>query len=233
MTSSPLSIYHKLYRSFGPQGWWPVSGRYEPGRKKPLSEREKQEVCLGAVLTQNAAWKNAEKALENLRREKALDFKSLAALPQARLQSLVRPSGYFVQKAKKLKSFALHVLENRRNLSSWFLGPLEGLRRELLDLYGVGPETADSILLYAAERPVFVVDAYTVRIGKRIGLFQTEDYHRVQDYFMERLPRSAKLYQEFHALLVALAKSFCTKRDPLCFHCPVLEECAYGRRRMK
>lgn len=205
-------------------------GRYEPGRKRPLTEKERQEVCAGAVLTQNAAWKNAEKALENLRREKALDFGSLAVLPQARLESLVRPSGYFVQKAKKLKAFALHVLGNHRSLSSWFLGPLESLRRELLDLYGVGPETADSILLYAAEKPVFVVDAYTVRIGKRMGLFRTGDYHKAQDYFMSRLARSAKLYQEFHALLVALAKNFCTKQNPLCSHCPVLEDCAYGQK---
>ena len=242
---TPRHAYRRLLRCFGQQGWWPVTPRgaaarapgggrprYRPGHAGPLPEREAAEVCLGAILTQNTAWANVEKALESLNRARAVDLGMIARIPSGRLQRLIRSSGFFIQKSRKLKDFARHAL-GRGRLTRWLQGPLPALREELLSLRGVGPETADSMLLYAADRPVFVVDAYTRRIGERLGWLKAGmTYDEVATFFSERLPRSAYIYQELHALLVALGKYNCRK-DPVCLGCPLLDGCPEGRRRMR
>lgn len=170
------------------------------------------------------------RAIENLNRAGAMDLNRIRRLPVRKLRSLVRPSGFFVQKAKKVKIFVGYAWRRHEgDLNAWLRRPLGKLRKELLDIHGIGPETADSILLYAGNRPVFVVDAYTRRIGNRLGQFLTQDYHEVQRYFQENLPKSVPLYQEYHALLVRLAKEHCRKNNPLCRKCPLWSGCAYGQ----
>lgn len=159
-----------------------------------------------------------------------MELDRIRRIPVRKLRSLVRPSGFFVQKAKKVKIFVGYAWRRHGgDLDAWLRRPLGALRQELLEIHGIGPETADSILLYAGNRPVFVVDAYTRRIGNRLGQFLTQEYHEVQRYFQENLPKSVPLYQEYHALLVRLAKEHCHKKNPACRACPVLNLCAYGR----
>ncbi|MBI5242256.1 MAG: hypothetical protein HY922_01075 [Elusimicrobia bacterium] len=232
---TPRAACRRLLESFGPQGWWPLTppgGRrpcYHPGRFERPSGKGALEICLGAILTQNTAWTNVEKALESLNRSKAVDPARVARMPSRRLERLIRSSGFFVQKAKKLKNFTRHLLSKRMPLTRWLDGPLKPVREELLSINGVGPETADSMLLYAAGRPVFVVDAYTRRIGERLGWLETGmDYDSVRAFFERRLPRSARTYQELHALLVALAKHSCRKA-PDCGACPLRKGCDHAQ----
>lgn len=209
-----LDIYNKLYANFGPQYWWPAETTLE--------------IIVGAILTQNTAWSNVQKAINCLKQENLLRLDRLAKLPVKKLERLIRSSGYFRQKARRLKNF-LNYLEKTSagDLEKYFSRSLPALRRELLEQKGLGPETADSILLYAGNKPVFVIDAYTRRIGERIGLFNSEDYHWIQNYFQKNLPNRRKLYQEYHALLVALAKNFCRSK-PVCLPCPMKENCNYA-----
>lgn len=235
MLSVP-GAYRRLLSRYGPQGWWPVTPpggrlpRYRPGRRARPSAREALEICAGAILTQNTAWSNVTRALEALHGAGAMDARRLAAMPLKELKRLVRPSGYFAQKSLKLRRFARHLLSRGGRADRWLAGGRTGpLREELLSLYGVGPETADSMLLYAGRRPVFVVDAYTRRIGSRLGWFpEAAGYDAVQAFFQERLPRSVPVYQELHALLVELAKRACRKREPDCPACPLKSGCARG-----
>jgi len=233
---TPSGLYRTLLSSFGRQGWWPTTPKggtkpvYTPGKGFPKSEGEKFEIAVGAILTQNAAWTNVEMALAELHRRGAVRPDGLLRTPESRLAGWVRPSGYFKQKAKKLRRLAGHLADNGRRLGPLLEGPLQGARERLLSLWGVGPETADSILLYAGGRPVFVVDAYTLRIGRRIGWYRTGDYETVRRFFESRLPRSPKVYAELHALFVALAKHFC-RPEPLCAGCPAKAGCRTGRRR--
>ncbi|MEK9145332.1 MAG: hypothetical protein AAB339_06965 [Elusimicrobiota bacterium] len=237
------AAYRKLLSSFGPQGWWPLirgprgprrgasaPPAYHPGVYLKPRRREALEICLGAILTQNTAWSNVVKALSALSRAGALDAERILRMSPARLQALIRPSGYFVQKALKLKEFCRRVSEEG-GVRRWFSRPLGPLREDLLGVHGVGPETADSMLLYAGSRPAFVVDAYTRRITQRLGwLEEGADYARTRAYLAARLPRSVKVYQEFHALFVELAKRFCSKRDPECPRCPLRGNCRTGRK---
>lgn len=203
-----LSIYKKLCAHFGPQKWWPADSAFE--------------VIIGAILTQNTNWKNVEKAIFNLKKAKVLSPKSLLELKNTKLENLLRPSGYYRQKAKKLKVFVGHLVSHYKGrLKPMFYKPKYELRKELLSLHGIGPETADSIILYAAGKPSFVVDAYTRRIGNRVGLYRTNDYHKIKAYFEENLPASLEIYKEYHALLVELAKKYC-RTIPLCEKCPIL-----------
>ncbi|MEE8424251.1 MAG: endonuclease III domain-containing protein, partial [Elusimicrobiota bacterium] len=203
--TSPQAAYRTLLRSFGFQGWWPttppggVRPRYHPRRYGPPAPKASLEVCLGAILTQNTAWTNVERALEHLHAADALDLSRLRRMKAGRLGKLIRSSGYFVQKSIKLKKFADHVLSKRRPLHRWLRGgALPALREELLGIHGVGPETADSMLLYAGGRLTFVVDAYTKRIGARIGWHsKNAGYDDVQEFLTSRLRRSAKVYIEF------------------------------------
>jgi endonuclease-3 related protein len=197
----------------------------------PLIEGQRLEVCAGAILTQNTNWANVEKALARLHEAGIRGLPALLAVPQRRLERLIRSSGYFRQKAKKLKAFARHLAGRGGKVGTWLCGDLGARRAELLGLYGIGPETADSILLYAAGRPSFVIDAYTLRIGKRLAWFRDHSYHQAQSYLTRRLPDDAALYNQFHALLVYFAKVRCRKSEPLCAGCPLQEVCRHGQTR--
>ena len=201
-------FYDALYKRFGPQGWWPAYTELE--------------CKLGAILTQNTAWKNVEKALGNLKKEGLISVEKLALIPTEALAELIRPSGYFNQKAIKIKNFITFLMENYDGvLHKMFEEDTENLREKLLSIRGIGPETADSILLYAAKKPTFVVDAYTYRIISRHGLISEEStYREMQEVFMDSLPEDAQLFNEFHALLVRLGKE-CCKRSPICEGCPL------------
>lgn len=231
---TPRRVWRRLEARFGRQGWWPVTGpgdarpAYVPGRYAPPPPAQALEVCVGAILTQNTAWTNVERALENLHRSRALP--GLARIPLPRLQRLIRPSGYFRQKAGRLRLFARWAGGPGALSRRLRTAPLPALREELLSLRGVGPETADSMLLYAGGRPAFVVDAYTRRIGSRIGWFGPKaGYAEVQAFLTARLPRSVRVYNELHALFVRLAKDHC-RTTPQCAGCPLKDGCATGRR---
>lgn len=210
-----IDIYQRLYAHFGPQHWWPHStgGAFE--------------IIVGAILTQNTAWTNVERALANLRRARMLSPRAIQRTPTTRLARLIRPSGYFNLKAKKLKAFTQYLFTaHRGKLKHWLDSDGTRVRAELLSVYGIGPETADSILLYAAHQPIFVVDAYTRRIMARLGLARADaTYDELQSLFMQHLPRDEKMFNEYHALFVALGKNICRKRAPRCAVCPLRDVC--------
>jgi endonuclease-3 related protein len=204
-----LKIYQTLLDFFGPQHWWPG--------ETPL------EVAVGAILTQNTSWANVARAIANLKAAGCLDATRLHELDLDDLEELIRPAGYFRVKAKRLRNFIDWLCDNHGG----DLKNLEGistsrLREELLSISGVGPETADSILLYALNRPIFVVDTYTARVMVRHGLISPEglDYHSLQDLFMSSLEPDVALFNEFHALLVMTGKDYC-KPHSRCSPCPL------------
>ncbi|HWQ03301.1 MAG TPA: endonuclease III domain-containing protein [Candidatus Nitrosotenuis sp.] len=201
--------FDALFAALGPQRWWPGRTPFE--------------VIVGAILTQNTSWTNVERAIANLRREKLLTPAALERVPQARLARLIRSSGYFRQKARKLKSFVKFLRrEYSGSLRKMFKAPTDKLREQLLAVHGIGPETADSILLYAAQKPVFVVDAYTKRILVRHELAGKMDgYEEIRALFENALPQETQLYNEFHALLVMTGKHWCRTRAPRCEACPL------------
>ena len=202
-------IYGRLFRAFGPQHWWPGD--------TPL------EVAVGAVLTQNTAWTNVEKAVAVLKSRRLLSLDKLVRLSPRRLAPLIRSAGFHNVKAQRLAAL-LAWLEAQGGIAALSRIPTPDLRALLLACHGVGPETADSILLYALNRPVFVIDAYTRRILSRYGLIAgDEPYEVLRRMFESSLPRSAKLYNEYHALLVRLAKVNCRAR-PICNSCPLERE---------
>lgn len=178
---------------------------------------------MGAILTQNTGWANVEKAVKNLRRASVLAPRRLARLSQEHLHSLLQPSGYFRQKARTLSAFLEYLgIRHGHSLRRMFRTPTDRLHDDLLRLRGIGKETADSILLYAGKRPVFVIDAYTRRILLRHGLAAPDaTYEALQGLFLNHLPRKAKLFNEYHALLVAAGKHYCHRRQPDCSHCPL------------
>jgi endonuclease-3 related protein len=207
VTDKLNSIYKKLYSYFGPQHWWPG--------KTPF------EVMVGAILTQNTNWLNVEKAINNLKKRKLLYPRKLYNLPQEKLALLIKPAGYFNVKAKRLKEF-LNFLFNCHGGSVKKMSSEDtlDLRQQLLSVNGIGPETADSILLYALNKPVFVVDVYTKRILSRHHFIKDDaSYAEVQNLFMKNLTRDVKLFNEYHALLVKLGKEFCLKNKPKCDIC--------------
>jgi endonuclease III related protein len=212
-----LAIYQRLFDHFGPQHWWPAESQLE--------------MVLGAILTQNTNWNNVEKALNNLKQAGALSVARLATLPTEELQGLIRPSGFFRQKAVRIKLFIRHLnLYHHGELHSLLNQDLPRARSELLGLNGIGPETADSILLYAGEQPSFVIDAYTVRLLQRLGLIeQNPGYASLYQAFMAALPADAQLFNEFHALIVRICKSCCNKRSPRCPDCPLWTICLTGQ----
>jgi endonuclease-3 related protein len=207
-------IYRRLLGRFGPQHWWPAEEPFE--------------VIVGAILTQSAAWTNVEKAIANLKRAGALSPTKLRRLSAPRLARLVHPCGYYNAKALKLKSFAFWLGNHYDDdLNRLFAVDTGDLRRQLLSVHGIGSETADSILLYAAGKPVFVIDAYTRRIFSRIGLGPEKDsYAGYQAFFMEHLPPDAEMFNEYHALLVRLGKDVCRRR-PLCSRCCLNDICRF------
>ncbi len=213
-----MDVYQRLFDAYGPQHWW-------PGAETPI------EVCIGAILTQSAAWTNVELAMRRLRETGVLSLQGIHETPQEQLAQLVHSSGYFNVKARKLKAFAQHVYDHHNGELDVMLGqPWESLRTELLSIYGIGEETADDIVLYAANAPSFVVDAYTFRILTRLGAPAPEQrYESYRRLFMDALPPDAQLYNEYHALLDNLGKEVCRKRAPRCAECPLLEICPTGK----
>jgi endonuclease III related protein len=214
-TSKPpdlLKIYEAMLEAFGPRDWWPG--------------RTKFEVCVGAILTQNTAWRNVKKAIANLREAGALNPKAMHQLSNEELARLIVPSGYYNVKSKRLKNFIGMLFDDfGGSLPRLFRLPTFELREKLLSVNGIGRETADSMALYAAEKPIFVVDAYTRRIGSRHGLFPADaDYETMRTYFTERLPEDVGLFNEYHALLVGVGNRYCGNK-PNCDECP-LRTCA-------
>ncbi len=215
-------IYKKMYQEFGPQEWWPADSDYE--------------TTVGAILTQSVSWTNVEKAIKNLKEYSgSLDKRSsginiitpelIKEIDIELLAELIKPSGYYNMKAKKLKAFVEFLYqEYNGDLDFMFKEELKVLRSKLLEVYGIGPETADSILLYAGKYPIFVIDAYTKRILSRIGLTADDvDYHILQEKVMGNLKTNVKKYNEYHALIVELGKNTCTKSNPKCNICVLAE----------
>jgi len=203
-----IKIYKRLYEVYGPRHWWPGETPFE--------------VMVGAILTQNTSWKNVEKAIRNLKARKVLHVRGIHQLKRSQLASLVRSSGYFRIKADRLKTFVNFLFENYSgNLGKMRKEGLNILRQKLLGIKGIGPETADSILLYGLQKPIFVVDAYTKRILSRHGIISEKaSYEEVHRLFMEHLPHDERLFNEYHALLVHLGKTLC-KKTPRCDLCPL------------
>lgn len=199
--------YDRMLAAFGPQHWWPGETPFE--------------VIVGAVLTQNTNWKNVELAIENLREANVLRLDAIHRLATEELEKLIRPAGYFRVKAKRLKNVVGHITENYGTVSAMFELDWRELRADLLGVNGIGPETADSILLYAGEKPTFVVDTYTARIVKRHGWIELDaDYHAIQSYFESQFDRDSQLFNEYHALIVEVGKAYC-KPNPKCAECPL------------
>ena len=197
-----LEIYDSLYKKYGSQNWWPGEGL---------------EIAIGAVLTQQTNWKNVEKALLKLKKENCLNVECLKKISIEKLEELIRPSGYYRVKAKRLKNL-IELLS---------IDPKPD-RKKLLAVNGLGDETADSILLYMLEKKYFVIDAYTFRILNRLGLYDGKNYLELQRIFMHNLPNNLQLYQEYHALLVKHAKVCCTKSNPKCDNCILSKNCQYN-----
>ncbi|RLB38282.1 MAG: endonuclease III domain-containing protein [Deltaproteobacteria bacterium] len=203
-----MEMYQLLYERFGPQHWWPGDTPFE--------------VMVGAVLTQNTNWTNVEKAIKNLKSTGRFSVKGLLDMPEETLAALIRPAGYYNLKTKRLRNLLEMIMRDYDGrLEAFFDEDTSTMREKLLSIKGIGPETADSIILYAAERPIFVVDAYTYRILSRHEMV-TDDmsYEDLQELFMSHLPEDVQLYNEFHALIVKTGKSFCRK-TPLCENCPL------------
>ncbi len=228
-----LEVYRRLWEAFGPQHWWPC----DPDYHRTMGSDPREEIIIGAILTQNTAWKNVEKSIERLKHLSALSLQKIYDMDGDELLNAIRPSGYFQIKAKKLKAFAEFFIQNQGgNLNALAEMPVEPLRKVLLSVWGVGEETADSILLYAFQQPVFVVDAYTRRILQRLGLSRKEYiYGELQGLFHQALSRCfsdgvtlTQLYNEYHALMVRHGKTVCLKKAPLCTSCPLLLLCHYG-----
>jgi endonuclease-3 related protein len=203
-----MNIYRKLYQAYGPRHWWPGETPFE--------------VMVGAILTQNTSWRNVEKAIQRLKWKGVLSSEGIHQLRKSQLASLIKPSGYYRIKADRLKTFVNFLFENYNgNIKRMRKEEAETLRQKLLRVKGIGPETADSILLYGLKKPIFVVDAYTKRILSRHGIISDKaTYEEIQKVFMNHLSIDEKLFNEYHALLVHLGKTVC-KKIPRCDQCPI------------
>lgn len=216
---TPIGIYHTLLKHYGPQHWWPAETPFE--------------VVVGAVLTQRTSWKNVEIAIENLKRVGLMSVDTMAKSGLGRIRANIKASGFYKVKARRILNLARHLKTNYGSLKRFFSKDVSSLRKELLAFEGIGKETADSIILYAGEKPIFVVDTYTKRLCSRLPLpVKNYSYDEVQTYFQCSLPRSVKLYKEFHALIVAQGKRKCRTR-PTCSQCPLLRMCNFPKKRKK
>ncbi|MBS7609358.1 hypothetical protein KEJ36_00050 [Candidatus Bathyarchaeota archaeon] len=212
------TIYERLMGKFGSQGWWPAESTFE--------------ILIGAILTQRTNWKNVEKAMDKLKGTFPIEPKSIAEAPLDLLQNLIRSAGFYRQKAERLKAVASYICSSYGGSIEAFMSEsLDKLRDELISIKGVGLETADSILLYAANKRIFPVDAYTRRIFGRLGFREAESlpYEGLRLWIQEQLPKNPDLFKEFRALIVRLAKDYCRKR-PLCQNCPLGDLCEEGQR---
>lgn len=206
------SIYKLLYKKYGAQGWWPGDSQLES--------------ILGAILTQNTSWSNAEKAIENLKNFNLISVEKLKLITTDELAQLVRPSGYYNQKAIKIKNF-LSFLSSyySDSITEMFKDDLPLIRKRLLEIKGIGPETADCILLYGGNKPIFVVDAYTHRILSRHGLVPEQtSYYEMQELFMDSLNDDTQMFNDYHALIVRVGKEHCKKNAPQCAGCPLEDD---------
>lgn len=208
-----MQLYTRLHRYYGEQHWWPADTPFE--------------VVVGAILTQNTSWSNVVRAIDNLKKSRLLSINSMHKASHRQLQEAVYPSGFYKQKTERIRHFIQYIYDRYKgSLASFLRSPAGELREELLSLHGIGPETADSILLYASGKRFFVVDTYTRRICARLGICCGKDYDEIQAFFHERLPLDIGIYKEFHALIVVLAKNHCRVR-PVCAGCPVKARCMF------
>ncbi|MFB6088972.1 MAG: endonuclease III domain-containing protein [Candidatus Aenigmatarchaeota archaeon] len=206
-------IYDVLLENFGEQEWWPADSNFE--------------VIVGAILTQNTSWKNVEKVINRMKQEEILSMENIIEIKEDKLQQIIRPSGFYRQKARRLKRISKQIYESASSLEDFFEDKnIDELRKELLNIKGIGKETADSIILYSAHKPSFVVDAYTKRIFKRIGMDIGESYNEIKSFLEDNLHEDVEIYKEYHALLVELAKNHC-KKKPECKECPLSYLCGY------
>lgn len=210
MQNKLMDMFNLMLDHYGPRNWWPGDGPFE--------------MMAGAILTQNTNWKNVEKALANLKKENLLSAKMIYDISTEKLAEYIRPAGYYNIKSKRLKNLvSLLVEEYEGNISRFFDEDMEALRMVLLSVKGIGPETADSIILYAAKKPSFVIDAYTYRILSRHNMVDEQvTYDEMQDLFMDNLDPKYELFNEFHALIVQTGKHYC-KKVPKCDNCPLSE----------
>jgi endonuclease-3 related protein len=202
-------MYERLLSAFGSQGWWPADSKFE--------------IMIGAILTQNTAWSNVVKALDNIKRAGGLSLNYLQDIDSDSLAILIRPAGYFNQKTRYLKEFIRFLTEQcDGDLDKLYLLDMEILRKALLSVRGIGPETADDIILYAAEKPVFVIDAYTKRIMSRHLICRPDiGYDELQQIIECEVPKDVEIFKDYHGLLVTLAKKNCFKKNPDCGSCPL------------
>lgn len=206
-----VKIYSILYKKYNNLNWWPT-----------ISKNKQFEVIIGAILTQNTSWKNVEKAISSLHRENLIDAGRIAKVSHKKLAKLIKSAGYYNQKAERLKIFADYLLKKPDFLKK----DVSELRKELLSIKGIGPETADSIILYALNKPIFVIDAYTRRIFSRLGIsVEDASYDDFQQMFHKNLPKDTKLFNNYHAVLVEHAKNNC-KKKPECKSCVLSEICS-------
>ncbi|QGT99122.1 Endonuclease III [Candidatus Syntrophocurvum alkaliphilum] len=212
-----MQIYNSLLGHFGPQEWWPAESKLE--------------IIIGAILTQAVAWRNVEKAINNLKNKNLIDAHKLLDIEEEELALLIKPALYNYQKAKKIKVFMNYLIDNYDgNLDLMFNNSLHKLRNELLSIWGIGEETADSILLYAGNYPIFVVDAYTKRIFYRVSLTSEKiSYKEMQQFLQQNLQPSVEVYNEYHALIVSLGAVYCKKKNPLCNSCPIIKNCKFQK----
>ena len=219
--SSFISIYNTLFENYGPQGWWPINNEYK--KRKNLTQEEKFEIIVGAILTQNTAWTNVEKALGELRKNKCLSVNAILQTKKETLAAYIKSSGYNNQKAERLKIVANFLLQYP--IEELQAMEIQELRALLLSVKGIGPETADSIILYAFNKPSFVIDTYTKRIMSRIGLCRKEvAYDELQQQIATNIQQDAEPYNEYHALLVEHAKRSCQTK-PVCQSCILNKVC--------
>jgi endonuclease-3 related protein len=205
-----IQIYQKLLKHFGKQHWWPAETRFE--------------VIIGAILIQQTNWRAVERAIKNLKDKDLLNPKSLTNASLDQVQKLIRNLNFYRRKAKRIVNFSRYLVERHEgSLDKFFSGSTEEVREELLSLEGIGKETADSILLYAADRLVFPMDAYTIRLCERLGIKNLR-YEELRNFFERNLPQDVETYKEFHALIDKLGKTYC-KAKPRCSGCPLMDEC--------
>ena len=205
-------IYQKLLEHFGKQHWWPAETRFE--------------VIIGAILIQQTNWRSVERAIENLKSKELLNPNSLATASLNQIEALIQHLNFFRQKARRINNFSKHLVKKYGSLNKFFSKPTEELREELLSLNGIGSETADSILLYAADRLIFPIDAYTTRLCERLGIRNLK-YEELKKLFERNLPEDLEIYKEFHALIDKLGKTYC-KAKPRCSGCPLTDECSFS-----
>jgi endonuclease-3 related protein len=210
-----FKMFNRMIDFYGPLSWWPAETAFE--------------VCIGAILTQNTAWTNVEKAISELKAAGALTQEKLLQIDQDELAGLIRSAGFFNIKSRRVKAF-VGWLDSRYggSLEQMFAGEWQELRRELLQVNGIGPETCDAIMLYAGHKPSFVVDNYTRRLFQRLGLLDgKERYEEIRSLFMNNIPEDVTIYNEYHAVIVEHCKQFCRKK-PICNSCPLKQVCSYA-----